>query len=386
MRKVLLLGASGNIGGQVLDVLSADPKAFTLVGFSVGVHGEKIPGILERFPSVKALAALSEEDALALRASYPALAVYGGSEGLISLIAETDAELVVNALVGFAGLGPSLAALRQKRILCLANKETLVVGGELVKRLLAQGLGPLYPIDSEHVALAQCLAAAGRENVDRLILTASGGAFRNRRRAELADVTPEEALQHPTWKMGQRITIDSATMMNKGFEMIEAHYLFDWPLDKIGILLHDEAEVHSLAQLKDGSYWAEVDPPDMHGPIAYALYEGRMGPHLRHEKNLEGFGPYHYHAFAAQRYPAVGLALAAFGEGGTALATLNAADEEAVALFLKGQLPFLAIEKVVSEALRRFPTTAKPTLRDILKADALTRLYVRRKWGASPQA
>jgi 1-deoxy-D-xylulose-5-phosphate reductoisomerase len=380
MRHVALLGASGNIGSQSLDLFSSDRTSFELEAISVGHHVEKIPAILAAFPTIHFVCVEEEAAALALSKEHPELKVSWGDEGLVELLEGCNCDMVENALVGFSGLVPSLTALRLNKILCLANKESLVVGGTLIERLLAQGKGKLYPIDSEHVALAKCLSRVKREDVERLVITASGGAFRKLSRSELTNVTPEMALQHPTWKMGAKITIDSATMMNKGFEVIEAHYLFDWPVDKIEILLHDESEVHSLLFMKDGSYYADVGKPDMHGPIAYALYEGKAPFEVRHEKGIHDFGDYHFKAFDPKRYPAVGIALKALKEGGIETAVLNAANEEAVHLFLEGKIPFLDIEQACSLALANFPNIMRPTLRDIQTSDALARLYVHRKF------
>jgi 1-deoxy-D-xylulose-5-phosphate reductoisomerase len=194
-------------------------------------------------------------------------------------------------------------------------------------------------------------------------------------------VTPEMALHHPTWTMGPKITVDSDTMMNKGFEVIEAHYLFDWPVDRIEILVHEESEVHSLLLLKDGSYVADVGKPDMHGPIAYALYEGKAPYEVFFKPGIHDFGPYHFKAFDPARYPAVGLCLGALAAGGVAPTVLNAANEEAVRLFLEGKLKFLDIEQACSLALKAFPNIMRPTLRDILTTDSLTRIYVRRRYG-----
>jgi 1-deoxy-D-xylulose-5-phosphate reductoisomerase len=286
--------------------------------------------------------------------------------------------MVVNALVGFAGLVPSITALSHDKILCLANKESLVVGGAFIQRLLKQGHGKLYPIDSEHVALAKLLSRVNRDDVDKLVITASGGSFRKLSRSELSNVTPEMALKHPTWKMGGKITIDSATMMNKGFEVIEAKWLYDFPLQRTEILMHDESHVHSLLLMKDGSYYADISDPDMHTPIKYALYETNVDFQVFHEKELSAFGPYHFHKFDPERYPAVGLALDAYRDGGLKTTILNAANEVAVYAFLKGQIPFLDIEREVSFALATLPNNFSPSLRDVLAMDALTRLAVRR--------
>jgi len=378
MRKVLLLGASGSIGSQTLDILRADPKAFLLTAFSVGHQIEKIPSILSSFPFVNAICVQEEEDVTKLKISYPSIHFYSGDEGLKSLIEESDCDMVVNALVGFVGLVPSITALSRDKILCLANKESLVVGGSFIQRLLKQGHGKLYPIDSEHVALAKLLSRVNRDDVDKLVITASGGSFRTLSRNQLNAVTPEMALKHPTWKMGGKITIDSATMMNKGFEVIEAKWLYDFPLQRTEILMHDESHVHSLLLMKDGSYYADISDPDMHTPIKYALYETNVDFQVFHEKELSAFGPYHFHKFDPERYPAVGLALDAYRDGGLKTTILNAANEVAVYAFLKGQIPFLDIEREVSFALATLPNNFSPSLRDVLAMDALTRLAVSR--------
>jgi 1-deoxy-D-xylulose-5-phosphate reductoisomerase len=378
MRKVLLLGASGSIGSQTLDILRADPKAFLLTAFSVGHQIEKIPSILSSFPFVNAICVQEEEDVAKLKISYPSIHFYSGDEGLKSLIEESDCDMVVNALVGFVGLVPSITALSRDKILCLANKESLVVGGSFIQRLLKQGHGKLYPIDSEHVALAKLLSRVNRDDVDKLVITASGGSFRTLSRNQLNAVTPEMALKHPTWKMGGKITIDSATMMNKGFEVIEAKWLYDFPLQRTEILMHDESHVHSLLLMKDGSYYADISDPDMHTPIKYALYETNVDFQVFHEKELSAFGPYHFHKFDPERYPAVGLALDAYRDGGLKTTILNAANEVAVYAFLKGQIPFLDIEREVSFALATLPNNFSPSLRDVLAMDALTRLAVSR--------
>jgi len=380
MRTICLLGASGNIGSQSLDVIEADPASFCLKAISVGHHVEKIPDILKRFPTIAFVAVQEYEDAEKLKVQYPNIKVYGGEEGIETLIEESGCDLIENAIVGFAGLVPSLTALRLGKVLCLSNKESLVVGGELVKTLLATGKGVIWPIDSEHAALSKCLRKVNRQAVDKLVVTASGGAFRNLSRAELTNVTPAMALQHPTWKMGPKITIDSATMMNKGFELIEAHYLFDWPLERMEVLLHDESQVHSALLLKDGSYVADVGPADMHGPIAYALYEGEKPYTVQRVEKLSELGEFHFHKFDPDRYPAVNMCLEAQESGGVMPCVLNAANEEAVKLFLNGELPFLKIEKACALALESIPNIMKPTLRDLLRTDAYTRLLIERKF------
>ncbi len=379
MRKVLLLGASGSIGSQALDIIEKDPGSFVLSAFSVGYRVEKIPEILLKHPEVSAICVRKEEDRLNLEKEYPSIQWHSGDEGLKELCLAADYDMAVNALVGFSGLIPSLTVLQENKILALANKESLVVGGELVNKLLRSGKGKLYPIDSEHVALAKMLDRVKREDVEKLLITASGGSFRNKGRGELGSVTPEMALHHPTWRMGAKITIDSATMMNKGFEVIEAMYLYDWPLEKIEIVLHDESMVHSLLQMKDGSFVADISKPDMHGPIAYAMYEKKVDYQVYFAKSIADFGPYHFHRFNPERYPAVQIAMQAIERGGTAPAILNAANEEADYLFLAGKIPFLSIESIVSSALKHVSVQRNPSLRDILAADSYARIYVQRK-------
>ena len=282
--------------------------------------------------------------------------------------------------MGSSGLKPTVCAIKSNKDIALANKETLVMAGDQIKALINEYKVHLYPIDSEHVALAKCLSKVNRNDVDKLIITASGGSFRKKKRSELENVTSEDALKHPTWSMGTKITIDSATMFNKGFEVIEAYYLFRFPLSKIEILMHDESYVHSALLMKDGTYYADVCAPDMHGPIEYALYEGKNKFEVYHEKKLSDFGRYTFHKFDPERYPAVSICLNALKEGGIMPTILNAANEEAVYLFLAGKIPFLSIEKIVEKALEHFPNVTHPTLREIRSANFYTRLYIKRKY------
>ena len=373
MRRVCLLGASGSIGSQSLDILSKDREAFELVGFSVGKRIEKISQILSLFPNVRHFCVQEGKAASMLSLIYPDLHIYVGDRGLLRLIKNCECDMVVNALVGFSGMAPSVLSMELGKILCLANKESLVVGGKLINDLRKAGRGTLYPIDSEHVAIAKLLSRVNREDVDKIWITASGGSFRDKSRDELASVTPAEALAHPTWSMGAKITIDSATMMNKGFEVIEAKVLFDFPLERTHILMHKESHVHSLLQMKDGSYLADVSVPDMHGPIAYALYETKVPFELVKADSLKELGDFTFWDFDPKRYPAVGIALSAFAKGGNAPAVLNAANEIAVYAFLEGKIPFTSIEDEVSYALDHVPYEKEVTLDGLIKTDAYTR-------------
>ena len=379
MEELLLLGASGSIGTQSLDVLGKYPSRFCLKGISIGHQINKIPAILERFPGISHICVQEERDYLTLKEQYPSLNWYFGDDGLVSIIEECPCQKVVNSLVGFAGLVPSLTALNHDKILCLANKESLVVGGELIQKTLDSGKGKLYPIDSEHVAIAKLLSCIEPSQLDKVLITASGGSFRNKSRQELYNVTPEMALFHPTWSMGAKITIDSATMMNKGFEVIEAIRLFHLSLNQIEILMHDESWVHSLVLLKDGTYLADVSKPDMRGPIEYALLDGKVDFTPVKVRKLSELAPYHFHKFDSNRYLAPGIALDAYRSGGTCTATLNAANEEAVYAFLAGKIAFLEIDTIVRSAITSMPITQNPSLRQIRSADAYARLFVQKK-------
>lgn len=381
MRKVLLLGASGNIGVQSLDIFEYDRESFELVGISVGKQTDQIEDILKRFPSIVGVYCIDSEFAEDLAKRHANLHVFSGEDGLSRLIKDSPADMVENALVGFSGLVPSITALEENKILCLANKESLVVAGDLVNRLLDEGHGKMWPIDSEHVAIAKCLSRVNPDDVEKIIITGSGGAFRNLSIDELDDVTPEMALNHPTWKMGAKITIDSDTMMNKGFEVIEAHHLFRVSTDKVQVVLHDESHLHSALLLKDGTIVGDVSKPDMHGPIAYALYEGKTPYEVYKVKRLEDFGPYHFHEFNEKRYPAVPLCLEALKRGGTATAVLNGANEEAIRLFLERKIKFSDIVKVNEIALNHFDNIINPTLTDMVRMDKEARLFVRNTLG-----
>ena len=273
--KLCLLGASGSIGQQTIDVVNKFPKDFSLVAFSVGKRTRCISNILKKHQSVRHVCVQDKAKAKKYQTKYPEVKFHYGDEGLLEIIRESDNEMVINALVGFVGLLPSIEAIKNHKKLALANKESLVVGGDIINSLLKEYNGELYPIDSEHSALWKCLKVDS-ENVNRLILTASGGSFRKLSRDELKDVTPEDALKHPTWKMGAKITIDSATMVNKCFEIIEAGYLFNYPYKKISVMLHDESYLHSYVELKDGGYRGEISKPDMRNPIRFALFEGNI--------------------------------------------------------------------------------------------------------------
>ena len=375
MMTVCLLGASGSIGTQSLDVMLKNQQDFKLLAFSVGRQTRKIARIIRLFPSVKVITIKDKKHLAYYRKRYPHVTFYSGDEGLIKLIEASGAKMVVNALVGFVGLKPTIVALQNNKIVCLSNKESLVVGGEIINNLLEQGCGKLIPIDSEHVAIAKCLAVDSAQ-VEQVLITASGGAFRNLTRQQLANVTPEQALQHPNWKMGKKITIDSATMVNKAFEIIEAHYLFGLKSEEISPIINLDSYVHSLVRYNDGTYRMEVGRPDMRTPIKYALYQGLTPYQTVVVSDLSDMKKHLLHPFDKVRFPIVDVAYRIIKEKGTLGAVFNAANEVAVAAFLNNQIPFLKIETLINRCLDEHRNILNPTYEILKDVDASIRAKV----------
>jgi 1-deoxy-D-xylulose-5-phosphate reductoisomerase len=370
-RRLLILGSTGSIGTQALDIVARDPE-LELVGLSAERSAGALIEQAQRFGVGRV--ALADVDAGARAAeTWTGGEVLVGAEGLVRLVIESGADLVLNALVGSAGLGPTVATLGEGIDLALANKESLVVGGELVMAL-AEGTGAqILPVDSEHSALHQLLAGelsvGGMASVEKLVLTASGGPFRGRSRAELEDVSIEDALAHPTWDMGGKITIDSATLINKGLEVIEAHHLFGVPYDRIDVVVHPQSIVHSLITLCDGAALAHLGHPDMRVPISYALhYPDRVDLPVR-ALDLAEVGALTFEAVDHEAFPCLGLARAAAIAGGTAPCVLNAANEVAVHAFLGGRLSFLGIAAVIEGTLERLPAARVRAFESLYEAD-----------------
>ena len=343
MKNLYIVGACGSIGRQTLDIVRNSKDEFKVIGMSVGSNLELSFALIEEFkPEVVCF-----RKKIDVKLSYNPIIVYG-DEGLdyLASYSKYENETFVNALVGISGLRPTVCAIKAHKEICLANKETLVVAGDIIKDLVKEYNVPLIPIDSEHSAILQCLTGEKKEEVKRLIITASGGSFRDKKREELIGVKKEEALAHPNWKMGSKITIDSATMMNKGFEVIEAHYLFDMPYEKIDTILHRQSIVHSMVEYNDGTIKAEVGTSDMHTPISYAL---RYPSHNNLESdNLNLFGlNLTFEELSHDRYPCLQYAYDAAKKGSIYLSVLNAANEAAVALFLHDKIEFLDIEKII---------------------------------------
>ncbi len=347
MKGVYIVGASGSIGTQTLDVIREYHNEFKVVGLSLGRDLIKAKQIIEEFkPEIICLREKKELDL-----SYKPIIVYG-DEGLLKIASyhKFDKEVFVNALVGISGLMPTVVAINSKKDIALANKETLVVAGDIIKSLIKDKGVQLTPIDSEHSAILECLQGENKKDVKRLIITASGGSFRDKTREELIDVTKEMALAHPNWSMGSKITIDSATMMNKGFEVIEAHHLFDIPYNKIDTILHKESIVHSMVEYDDGVIKAAIGSADMHTPIAYALRYPKHEHITNKPLNLIGLN-LHFEELSMDRYPCLEYAYYAVSRGGVYPAVLNAANEAAVWLFLNDKIKFLDIEKIIYDEI-----------------------------------
>jgi 1-deoxy-D-xylulose-5-phosphate reductoisomerase len=366
-KRLLILGSTGSIGTQALDVCERSDE-LELVGLSAERSWEAL--IEQAHAHDVGRIALAEEHAAA-RASeaWTDGQVLGGPEGLVRLVVESEADLVLNALVGSAGLGPTVATLGEGIDLALANKESLVVGGELVTALAEATGAQIIPVDSEHTALHQLLAGQPPGSVERLTITASGGPFRGRGRKELQDVTVKEALAHPTWAMGGKITIDSATLMNKGLEVMEAHHLFGTPYERIDVVVHPQSLIHGLVQMADGAMLAHLGPPDMRIAISYALHGGESVELPVVALDLPTVGALTFEAVDLDAFPCLRLALEAALDGGTAPCVLNAANEVAVHAFLEGDLRFLEIPTVIERTLSELGSEPVRAFESLYEAD-----------------
>jgi 1-deoxy-D-xylulose-5-phosphate reductoisomerase len=377
MKTVSVLGATGSVGRRTLELLAAFPDEFRVGGLAA--RGTSLPLLVAQIrthrPQAVALLDPRAVDRLARELPAPRPELLAGPDGLATLAAEVPADVVLSALVGGAGLVPTLAAIRAGRAVALANKEPLVMAGALMTEAARSRGIRLLPVDSEHSAIFQCLAGAGRREVRRLVLTASGGPFRGFSTTRLEAVTVEEALRHPVWRMGSKITIDSATLMNKGLEIIEAHWLFDVPLDRIDVVVHPQSIVHSMVEFVDRSLLAQLGMPDMGIPILYALtYPARL-PCPAPALDLVQVGTLTFEAPDPVAFPCLALARQAGAAGGTASLVLNAANEVAVAAFLAGRCRLTEIPRLIAEALDSFAATTLPDLETCLALDADVRRW-----------
>ena len=371
-KRLLILGSTGSIGTQALDVVGAGAE-LEVVGLCAERSWEALVE-QARAHGVGRIALADPEAAARAAQAWPAGEVLGGAEGLVRLVVESGAELVLNALVGSAGLGPTVATLGEGIDLALANKESLVVGGELVTALAEATGAQIFPVDSEHAALHQLLAGQPPGAVERLIITASGGPFRGHTPAQLREVTVAQALAHPTWAMGAMNTIGSATLMNKGLELMEAHHLFGTPYERIDVLVHPQSLVHGLIRLADGAMLAHVGPRDMRIAISYALHGGESvalpdGSPALAPLDLAAIGTLTFEAVDQEAFPCLRLAREAALAGGTAPCVLNAANEVAVHAFLSGRLPFTGIPTMIEETLERLPAAPVRAFDSLYEAD-----------------
>jgi 1-deoxy-D-xylulose-5-phosphate reductoisomerase len=367
-RRLLILGSTGSIGTQALDVVARSDGELEVVGLSAESSADAL--VAQACELGVGRIALADEDAAARAAeTWTDGEVLAGAEGLVRLVVESQADLVLNALVGSAGLGPTVAALGEGMDLALANKESLVVGGELVTQLSEATGAQIIPVDSEHSAIYQLLAGERVGTIDKLVLTASGGPFRGRSAEQLREVTVEQALAHPTWAMGGKITVDSATLMNKGLELIEAHHLFGTPYERIDVVVHPQSIVHSLIQLCDGATLAHLGYPDMRVPIAYALHHPERVELPVAPLDLAALGSLTFEAPDLDTFPCLRLARKAGEAGGTAPCVLNAANEVAVHAFLGGRLRFHEIADVIAHTLEAVPSGRIHAFQTLYAAD-----------------
>lgn len=379
MKRLVILGASGSIGTQTIDIVLQHPDMFSVTALSVGKNIAVLKEILKKV-SVDTICVQLEKDQIELQREYPQKTVLYGDQGLIQLVERTDYDVLVNALVGFAGCLPTLHAIQTHHTIALANKETLVCAGELITAAAKANGVSIYPIDSEHSAIFQCLQGNRKADVKNLWITCSGGAFRNKTREELSDVTVKDALAHPNWSMGAKITIDCANLMNKGFEVIEAHWLFDIPYEQIQVVLHPQSIVHSMVEYVDHSVMAQMGAPDMRLPIQYSLtWPERYFFEEDTPLDLYAMKDLHFEKPDTERFPLLKVAYEAGEKGGNLCACMNGANEVANAAFRNGTIPFLMIESIVTEAVQRIPFQKLSCIEDVVAADTFGRDFAEKK-------
>jgi 1-deoxy-D-xylulose-5-phosphate reductoisomerase len=380
MKNILILGSTGSIGVNTLEIIRSFPDQFKVSGLSTNCRIDLIEEQIAEFnPGTVVVGSKSKADELKFRIGNKC-EILSGEEGLLEISSRGNYDIFVSALVGFAGLAPTVKAIEQKKRIALANKETLVVAGEIIINLCKEYGVDLLPIDSEHSAIFQCLVGEDKKNISKIILTASGGPFLNKQKSELENVSVSEALNHPNWKMGNKITIDSATMMNKGLEIIEAYWLFNLPKEKIEVVIHPQSIIHSMVEYSDGSIKAQMSSPDMKLPILYALtyperliYNG-VPTNLKKIRQLTFFEP------DFNKFECLKIAYDVIKEGGTAPCILNAANEIAVDKFLNGKIKFTEIPDLIKKALDKIEKHPAQNIETIFECDLLTRKYLSTKF------
>ena len=380
-QRIALLGSTGSIGVQTLDIVRENPEQFEITALVANRNWEQLAAQAIEFDA-DCVVIGDEQYYTSLKEALATtdVKVYAGAKAMEEVAAASNVDVVVNALVGYAGLLPTVAAVKQGKKIALANKETLVVGGELVMRLAAEHRAPILPVDSEHSAIFQCLVGE-QSPVRRLILTASGGAFRDTPIEDLGAMTAAEALRHPNWSMGAKITIDCATMVNKGFEVIEARWLFGTPADQISVLIHPQSIVHSMVEFEDGAIKAQLGTPDMHLPISYALSFPERKNRPTERFDFLANPQLSFREVDRVKYPALDVAYDCLRRGGTAACTMNGANEVAVAAFLAGKIGYLDIVRSIEQSLARATFIARPTLDDYALADTEARALAREVLG-----
>ena len=376
-QRIALLGSTGSIGVQTLDIVRENPEQFEITALVANRNWEQLAAQAIEFDA-DCVVIGDEQYYTPLKEALAAtdVKVYAGAKAMEEVAAASNVDVVVNSLVGYAGLLPTVAAVKQGKKIALANKETLVVGGELVMRLAEEHRAPILPVDSEHSAIFQCLVGE-QSPVRRLILTASGGAFRDTPIEQLGAMTAAEALRHPNWSMGAKITIDCATMVNKGFEVIEARWLFGTPADQISVLIHPQSIVHSMVEFEDGAIKAQLGTPDMHLPISYALSFPERKNRPTERFDFLANPQLTFREVDRVKYPALDVAYDCLRRGGTAACTMNGANEVAVAAFLAGKIGYLDIVRSIEQSLARATFIAQPTLDDYAHSDAEARALAR---------
>lgn len=371
--KILLLGSTGSIGISTCNCVRRFKDTFTLVGITANSNLKRIAEQVKEFnaPSVCLCSKEAIKNAHELLPS--SVRIFKGTEGLEEIVNETDFDILLNALVGAVGFRPTVAALKRNKRVALANKESLVIGGDIISSLLKEGYGELIPVDSEHSAILQCLNGEDPEAVESITITASGGPFRDKKLEQFNSITPQEALNHPTWSMGNKITIDSSTLINKGFEVIEGHYLFKLPFDKLHVMIHPQSIIHSMVTFHDGAVIAQCGVPDMELPIQYALSYPKRLPIMGKRLDLTETGSLTFAEPDFNRFPCLKLCLDAAKQGGTLTTVLNAANEIAVQQFLNGTISFNQIAEVIEQALNGHQNQKADTVEQIEEIDTQTR-------------
>lgn len=377
MKNIYLLGATGSIGRQTIEVLQSLNDSYRLVSICFGNKLKEALEIINEFKP-KLVCTSNLENYNYIKENYPNIDLYYGDEGLVKAATckyyEDGEDIVINSLVGMIGLTPTIEAIKLKRTILLANKETLVVGGEIITKLVKEYNTKLLPIDSEHSAIFQCLEGRKKEEVNKLIITASGGAFREFSRDQLENVTIDDSLKHPNWRMGKKITVDCATMVNKGLEVIEAHYLFDIDYDNIETVIHKESIIHSMVEYKDNSIIAQMGKPDMRIPIQYAItYPNKIKYNLDSGLSFKDLNSLTFKEMDFNRFPMLALAYKVGKMGGIMPAVFNASNEEAVKLFCENKIKFLEIENIIIDSVNKTKNILSPTLNQILEVDKKVR-------------